>query len=160
MNNIIILILVIGIIVLLQNKNILEKLKFHQNKDFIVIGLILLYIAINRNLSSLIVGTVLFLVFYHKTILKYIKNKDLIVEKFESIKGTLAGETPKTTKEDVKPSNSSEPTDDKTDIFEDLEKFKAMSNRLRPDKKTTEPFKNKVREIRELFKQIKNDLNK
>jgi Ca2+/Na+ antiporter len=158
MNNIIILILVVGIIVLLQNKNILEKLKFYQNKDFIVIGLILLYIVINRNLSSLIVGIVLFLVFYHKTILKYIKNKDLIVEKFESIKGTLAGEAP--TKEDVKPSNSAEPTDNKTDIFEDLEKFKAMSNRLRPDKKTTEPFKNKVREIRELFKQIKNDLNK
>lgn len=152
MNNIIILGLVIGIIILLQNKNILEKIKFNQNKNLIVMGLIFLYVVINRNISSLIVAFVLFLVFYHKTILKFVKNKELIVEKFESFKNKLSGKKDPNTTQDT-----SEP---QTDIFDDLEKFKAMSNRLRPDKKTTEPFKNKVKEIRELFKQIKNDLNK
>ena len=34
-----------------------------------------------------------------------------------------------------------------------------MSNKLSPEKKTTEPFKNKVREIKELFKQLKKQKN-
>ena len=151
MYNIVILVAVIGLIIVLQNKSILEKIKFKKNKDFIVLGLILVYILINRTLISLIIGVILGLFFYHKTILKFIKNKNLLVEKFESIKNQIIDITPKPRKEN----------DNQIDIFADLEKFKKMSNKLLPhnEEKKTEPFKNKVRKIKALFKQLKEDIN-
>lgn len=153
MYNIIILVAVIGLIIILQNKKLLEKIKFKKNKDLIVLGLIATYIIINRTSLSFIIGVILILFFYHKTILKYIKNKDLLLEKFESIAkmNNIPDITPK----------PREDKDNEIDIFADLEKFKKMSNRLLPedDKKKTQPFKNKVREIKELFKQLKDEIN-
>ena len=153
MYNIIILVAVIGFIIILQNKKLLEKIKFKKNKDLIVLGLISIYIIINRTPLSLIIGIILIIIFYHKTILKYIKNKDLLLEKFESIAkmNNIPDITPK----------PREDKDNEIDIFADLEKFKKMSNRLLPedDQKKTQPFKNKVREIKELFKQLKDEIN-
>lgn len=151
MYNVIILVAVIGLIIILQNKKLLEKIDFKQNKDLIVLTLIAIYVLINRTLLSLIIGLVLIIVFYHKTILKYIKNKHLLLEKFESI--TKMNNIPDIT---PKPDKNNE-----IDIFADLEKFKKMSNRLLPkdDQKKTQPFKKKVREIKELFKQLKNEIN-
>ena len=153
MYNIIILVAVIGLIIILQNKKLLEKIKFKKNKDLIVLCLIATYIIINRTSLSFIIGVILIIIFYHKTILKYIKNKDLLLEKFESIAkmNNIPDITPK----------PREDKDNEIDIFADLEKFKKMSNRLLPedDKKKTQPFKNKVREIKELFKQLKDEIN-
>ena len=47
MYNVIILVAVIGLIIILQNKKLLEKIDFKQNKDFIVLTLITIYILIN-----------------------------------------------------------------------------------------------------------------
>lgn len=153
MYNVIILVAVIGLIIILQNKKLLEKIKFKQNKDLIVLALIFVYILINRTLVSFIIGFVLIIFFYHKTILKYIKNKDLLLEKFESIAkmNNIPDITPKPQKD----------KDNEIDIFSDLEKFKKMSNRLLPEdeQKKTQPFKNKVKEIKELFKQLKDEIN-
>ena len=147
MYNIIILVAVIGLIIILQNKKLLEKIKFKKNKDLIVLGLIATYIIINRTpILSFIIGVLLILFFYHKTILKYIKNKDLLLEKFESIAkmNNIPDITPKPQKD----------KDNEIDIFADLEKFKKMSNRLLP-----EDDKKKHNHLKIKLERLKNYLN-
>ena len=68
MYNVIILVAVIGLIIILQNKKLLKKIKFKENKDLFVLGLIFVYILINRTLVSFIIGFVLILFFYHTVI--------------------------------------------------------------------------------------------
>lgn len=174
MYNILLLVCIIVIVFIMQNKNLLEKINFKEKKNIIVLGLILVYVLINRTKISLIIALLLIILFYHKPIIRFLKDKDNIETKLNNLKTMVTekfndyinenfsnneqlAEIQKN--EEKKIAEEVEKKKIKFDIFEDLDKMKDLSNKINESDEKIQPFKEKIKELRSMFEKIKNENN-
>jgi len=176
MYNIILILALIGVIFFItNNEKMNEKLNKHSVK--LIFALLLVYMLINKLYHGLFIIVIVFLIYYNKKIIEYVKRKGFkfdfdfnkLRNKFESFVNKNENESDGSQSDlepsdiqsdqqsDIGQSDANENKKEKSDIFMELDKLETLANKNSNIKR--EPFKNMVSELRKTFDNLYKQVN-
>lgn len=174
MYNIILILALIGVIFFITNNEKMNK-KLNKHSVKLIFALLLVYMLVNKLYHGLIIIVIVFLIYYNKKIIQYVKKKGFkfdfdfnkLRNKFESFVNKDGNEEDssdnsqsdleKSVTEQVDAPSEIDNKKEESDIFTELDKLETLANKNSNIKR--EPFKNMVSELRKTFDNLYKQVN-
>ena len=176
MYNIILILALIGVIFFITNNEKMNK-KLNKHSVKLIFALLLVYMLVNKLYHGLIIIVIVFLIYYNKKIIQYVKKKGFkfdfdfnkLRNKFESFVNKDGNEEDASddsgqsdleqsdAQNDTEQSDANENKKEESDIFMELDKLETLANKNNNIKR--EPFKNMVSELRKTFDNLYKQVN-
>jgi len=167
MYNIILILALIGVIFFITNNEKMNK-KLNKHSVKLIFALLLVYMLVNKLYHGFIIIVIVFLIYYNKKIIQYIKKKGFkfdfdfnkLRNKFESFvnkKGNNDDDSSNGLEQSYEQSGTDENKKEESDIFVELDKLETLANKNNNIKR--EPFKNMVYELRKTFDNLYKQVN-
>lgn len=162
MYNIILILALIGVIFFITNNEKMNK-KLNKHSVKLIFALLLVYMFVNKLYHGLIIIIIVFLIYYNKKIIQYVKKRGFkfdfdfnkLRNKFESFVNKNGNE--EDSLDDSGQSDANENKKEESDIFMELDKLETLANKNNNIKR--EPFKNMVSELRKTFDNLYKQVN-
>lgn len=172
MYNIILILALIGVIFFITNNEKMNK-KLNKHSVKLIFALLLVYMFVNKLYHGLIIIIIVFLIYYNKKIIQYVKKRGFkfdfdfnkLRNKFESFVNKNGNEEDSLDdsgqsdleQSDTEQSDANENKKEESDIFMELDKLETLANKNNNIKR--EPFKNMVSELRKTFDNLYKQVN-
>lgn len=167
MYNIILILALIGVIFFITNNEKMNK-KLNKHSVKLIFALLLVYMLVNKLYHGFIIIVIVFLIYYNKKIIQYIKKKGFkfdfdfnkLRNKFESFvnkEGNDDDDSSNGLEQSYEQSGTDENKKEESDIFVELDKLETLANKNNNIKR--EPFKNMVYELRKTFDNLYKQVN-